>query len=68
MTFEEVLPALREEKRVRRKDKVWQNFYGFIFIKEQANNIFSDSVESWREYKLTKEDLLADDWEIMGVE
>lgn len=64
MKFEEVLPALREGKRIKRKDVVWQNYYGFLFIGKTENKIFSDSVGN-NDYKLTKEDLLANDWEIV---
>ena len=64
MKFEEVLPTLREGKKIRRKDIVWQNYYGFLFISETENEIFSDNV--WDcDYAITKEDLNADDWEIV---
>ena len=64
MKFEEVLPALREGKKIRRKDIVWQNYYGFLFISETENEIFSDNVENC-DYKITKEDLNSNDWEII---
>lgn len=32
MKFEEVLPALREDKKIKRRNTVWENYYGFIFI------------------------------------
>lgn len=64
MKFEEVLPALREGKKIRRKDRVWQNNYGFLLISETENKIFSDN--AWEsDYKITKDDLNADDWEIV---
>lgn len=65
MRFEEVLPALRTGKKIRRKDIVWENYYGFLFVIENQNKIFSDSALN-DDYKLTKEDLLVDDWEIVG--
>ena len=64
MKFEEVLPALREGKKIRRKDIVWRNYYGFLFISETENKIFSDNVDNY-DYKIIKEDLLAEDWEIV---
>lgn len=64
MKFEEVLPTLREGKKIRREDTIWQNYYGFLFLSETENKICSDNVES-DDYKLTKEDLNADDWKII---
>lgn len=64
MKFEEVLPALREGKKIRRKDIVWGNFYGVLFISETENEILSDNVDNY-DYKIIKEDLLAEDWEIV---
>ena len=63
MKFEEVLTALREGKKIRRKDIVWQNYYGFLFISETENEIFSDSVVDCH-YRITTDDLNTDDWEI----
>lgn len=63
MKFEEILPALREGKKIRRKDIVWQNYYGFLLTSETENKIFSDNVDNC-DYKITKDDLNADDWEI----
>ena len=69
MTFEEVLPALREGRRIRRKDIVWKNNYGFIFIKDskiifiKGSEIIFNIFDS-NKYVLDKEDLNADDWEI----
>ena len=64
MKLEEVLPALREGKKIRRKDIVWGNFYGVLFISETGDKIFSDNVDNC-DYKILKEDLLAEDWEIV---
>ena len=64
MKFEEVLPALREGKKIRRKNIVWKNYYGYLFVIENKDKIFSDSAGN-DDYKLTKEDLLVDDWEIV---
>lgn len=63
MKFEEVLTALREGKKIRRKDIIWQNYYGFLVMNEIENEIFSDSVVDCR-YRITKDDLNTDDWEI----
>ena len=64
MKFEEVLLAFREGKKVRRKDIVWQNYYGFLVISETENKIFSDNADNC-DYKITKEDLCTDDWEVV---
>lgn len=64
MKFEEILPALIEGKKVRRKNKIWQNNYGFLFISEKDDTIFSDNPINWF-YKITKEDLLVNDWEVV---
>ena len=63
MKFEEVLPAFREGKKIRRKDIVWENYFGFLFISDTENEIFSDSVGYY--YEITKSDLNADDWEVV---
>lgn len=66
MRFEEVLPALREGKKIRRGGMVWKRYYGFLFISETENKISTNSVvRSNCDYKITKEDLKADDWEII---
>ena len=64
MKFEEVLPALRVGKKIRRGDIVWQNYYGFLFISETENKISSDNVRN-DDYKIIAKDLIADDWEIV---
>ena len=64
MKFEEIVSALREGKKIRRKDIVWQNYYGFLFVIENKNKIFSNSAGN-DDYKLTKEDLKDDNWEIV---
>ena len=64
MKFEKILLALREGKKIRRKDIIWQNYYGFLFISETENKIFSDNADNC-DYKITKEDLNANDWEIV---
>lgn len=52
MKFEEVLPALREGKKIRRKE--WQKTHYYI------GSRFCDVG-----YELSLTDLLADDWEIV---
>ena len=64
MKFEEVLPALREGKKIRREDTVWKNYYGFLFISETEDKIFSDNVVN-DNYRIAKKDLNSDDWEIV---
>lgn len=61
MKFEEVLPALREGKAIRRMDKGWKNFhmcYRFI------DNQIRDGYESWIE-DIYVDDLLKNDWEVV---
>ena len=62
MKFTEVLPALLEGKKIRRKDIVWKDFYSFIFIKD--GDIVSDNIAIDR-YILDERNLKADDWEIV---
>lgn len=65
MKFEEVLPALREGKKIRRKDIFWKDYYGFLsIIEEEENKIVSDNVID-DTYEITEKDLIADDWEIV---
>lgn len=67
MRFEEVLPALRQGKKIRRKDKVWQLYYVFLSIRrkeDKIDKIFSNNIINWN-YTITKKDLNADDWEII---
>ena len=64
MKFKEILPALREGKKIKRKDIVWENYFGFLSIsKTEEDEIFLDSVRDY--YEITKEDLKADDWEVV---
>lgn len=64
MKFEEILPLLKDGYKIRRKDTGWKNYYGFLFINETENKIFSDNVSN-DDYKITKEDLIEDDWELI---
>ena len=63
MKFEETLPALREGKKVRRKDSSWINFYDCIYVnwvgKVMPNRAY------FEDYTLDTEDLDADDWEVV---
>lgn len=63
MKFEEVLPALREGKKVRRK--AYPSDY-YIYLKDKELNAFiSFFNRTVGEIKLMTRDLLADDWEIV---
>ena len=70
MKLEEVLPALRKGKKIRRADVNWQNDYGFIFIKNgkiifiKGSEIIFNSKKK-KKYVIDEEDLNADDWEIV---
>ena len=61
--FEEVLPALREGIKVRRKDSSWIGYYECIYVNRVGyvipNRAYFD------DYTLNTEDLNADDWEII---
>lgn len=63
MKFEEIIPALREGKKVRRKDHSWINFYDCIYVnwvgKVMPNRAY------FEDYTLDTEDLDADDWEVV---
>ena len=63
MKLEEALPALREGKKIRRKDPSWINFYDCIYVncvgKVMPNRAY------FEDYTLDTEDLDADDWEIV---
>lgn len=62
MKFEEVLPLLKEGKKIRRKG--WAKSNLFIYLRE--TNImekWSDNVE--RPRRFYHSDILADDWEVV---
>lgn len=59
MKFEEVLPALREGKAIRRTNDFWKSFY---FCYQLIDNQLWDGKENWVE-EIGVSDLLADDWE-----
>lgn len=65
MKFEEVLPALRVGKKIRRKD--WQSYE---YIKKSSLHLFREIVEvivdeDDNEYTLTLDDFTCDDWQIV---
>ena len=63
MKFEEVLPALREGKKVRRK--AYPTDYS-ICLKDGALKTFISYLNEFvGDIKLTTSDLLADDWEVV---
>ena len=65
MKFTEVLPALKEGKKIRRKDIFWKDYYGFLsIIEEVENKIVSDNLID-DTYEITEKDLIADDWEVV---
>ena len=61
MKFEEVLPALREGKKIRRTTDFWKNF---IYCYQLIDNQLWDGAEEWID-AIDVLDLLADDWEIV---
>ena len=60
MKFEEVLPALREGKKIGRKK--WNKGYYYEMTYKYGNNVI---VDNHGEAKEDWEDLLATDWEIV---
>ena len=61
MKFEEVLPALKAGKKIRRKDWLSDGY-----IKMSSLRYFGEIVdEYYKEYGLTMADLTEDDWEIL---
>lgn len=58
MKFEEVLPALRAGKKVKKRG--WKE--DFIFKSPFREEIVFDD---WKACNLSWEDLLADDWEVV---
>lgn len=60
MLFEEVLPALREGKKIGRKK--WNKGYYYEMTYKYGNNVI---VDNHGEAKEDWEDLLATDWEIV---
>ncbi len=63
MKFEETLPALREGKKVRRKDSSWINFYDCIYVNWVGKVM--PNCAYFEDYTLDTEDLDADDWEVV---
>ncbi len=61
MKFEEVLPALREGKKIRRKNDYWLAYTGcYQLIDNQLWDMYENLIDAIDIY-----DLLADDWEIV---
>ena len=69
MKFEEVLPALREGKKIRRNNPSWLNSINYIFLGRDiygAPKIRLNYLEGGPEtYIICSSDLKADDWEIV---
>ena len=60
MKFEEVLPALREGKKIIRKNKEWLNREKFIHLEDGC---LIDNINFL--YIISEEDFNANDWEIV---
>lgn len=69
MKFEEVLPALREGKKIRRNNPSWLNSINYIFLGRDiygAPKIRLKYLEGGPEiYIICSSDLRTDDWEIV---
>lgn len=67
MTFEEVLPALREGKKIRRTDKCWQDIFGYVFYNnEKMGLLYSEpNAKEYFRYDFDETDLFSTDWEIV---
>ena len=69
MKFEEVLPALKDGKKIRRNNPSWINSVGYIFLGRDiygASKIRLKYIEGRPEtYIIRSSDLNANDWEIV---
>ena len=66
MKFEEVLPALREDKKVRRSS--WGNGFYIALQGESPRGgelVWWDDIQNWNYYSPSRDDFNADDWEIV---
>ena len=69
MTFDEVLPALKQGKKIRRL--IWVKIEGYthahLFIDKNGSFTFEfEPNVKIENYKLETQQILADDWEIGG--
>lgn len=70
MTFEEVLPSLKDGKKIRRKS--WYTVDGYksahIYLSQDRTkiNFFFEAGKEIADYQLNITQILADDWEIGG--
>lgn len=66
MKLEEVLPALRNGKKIRRKswERHWHNLYSGVFERSSRYFYFEDTLTSSHCFNV--EDALAEDWEIIN--
>ena len=63
MKFEEVIPALREGKKIRRKDLGRIEYYQYIYVNYSGN--LAPGGINFAGYPLKMSDFEADDWEIV---
>lgn len=63
MKFEEVLPALKEGKAIRRTGGCWQSINGCYGL---IDNQIWDMYDNWVD-AIDVQDLLSDDWEIVDA-
>ena len=63
MKFEEILPALKDGKKVRRKDSGWIDSYNYIYVNYSGYVI--PVCKNFGDYILKMSDVNADDWEIV---
>lgn len=73
MKIEEVFPALREGKAIRRKDEDWQEEYGFLYIisplpPAHSYNMVLQTETQYRYSFIDNIDWRADDWEVIDLE
>ena len=66
MRFEEVLPLLKDGKKIRRVDKDWQNIFGYVFYNKKQIDLLYSKIEGKKQrYLFNGTDLSVDDWEIV---
>lgn len=66
MNLEEVLPALRRGKKIRRVDKDWQNDFGYVFYRhKEFELLYSKSEGEDHLYSFDETDLFFNDWEVV---
>lgn len=72
MKFEEALPALRQpNKAIRRKDDVWQEHYGFLYVLPLppycCGGLILETKTQYTYHFIDNLDWESDDWEVVDM-